>query len=119
MGAGLPIVATIKHLRETGDRLISIEGIFSGSVSFIFNMMAASPPSTFSEAVAAAAAKGFTEPDPRADLSGLDVARKVRLPPTAAVTEGHVCECMCCECDRARLPRAFSSKKSVASATGR
>jgi homoserine dehydrogenase len=76
VGAGLPIIATLKHLRETGDKIISVEGIFSGTLSYIFNAFGTDDRS-FSEIVEEARERGFTEPDPRDDLSGMDVARKV------------------------------------------
>jgi len=76
VGAGLPIIATLKHLRETGDKIISIEGIFSGTLSYLFNAFG-TDDRTFSTIVTEAKQAGFTEPDPREDLSGLDVARKV------------------------------------------
>ncbi len=76
MGAGLPVMGTLKHLLETGDKIIKIEGILSGTLSYIFNTFGDGRP--FSEVVADAKAKGYTEPDPRDDLNGTDVARKVR-----------------------------------------
>lgn len=76
VGAGLPIIATLKHLRETGDKIISIEGIFSGTLSYLFNAFGTDDRS-FSTIVTEAKEAGFTEPDPREDLSGMDVARKV------------------------------------------
>ena len=75
VGAGLPVLATLKHLRETGDAVLAIDGILSGTLSHVLREVAAGVP--FSAAVAAAAAAGYTEADPRADLSGADVARKV------------------------------------------
>ncbi|GJP81058.1 hypothetical protein CLOP_g11238 [Closterium sp. NIES-67] len=75
VGAGLPIVATLKGLLDTGDHMHRIEGIFSGTLSYIFNNFDGSKP--FSQIVAEARANGFTEPDPRDDLEGMDVARKV------------------------------------------
>lgn len=75
VGAGLPIIATLKGLRETGDKVNKVEGIFSGTLSYLFNTM--KPGMSFSEAVADAKANGYTEPDPRDDLAGMDVARKV------------------------------------------
>ncbi|CAI5971248.1 unnamed protein product [Closterium sp. NIES-65] len=75
VGAGLPIVATLKGLLDTGDHIHRIEGIFSGTLSYIFNSFDGSKP--FSQIVAEARANGFTEPDPRDDLEGMDVARKV------------------------------------------
>ncbi|KAL0391642.1 UNVERIFIED_CONTAM: Bifunctional aspartokinase/homoserine dehydrogenase, chloroplastic [Sesamum radiatum] len=72
VGAGLPIISTLQGLLETGDKILRIEGIFSGTLSYIFNNARA-----FSEVVEAAKQAGYTEPDPRDDLSGTDVARKV------------------------------------------
>ncbi|XP_031488783.1 bifunctional aspartokinase/homoserine dehydrogenase 1, chloroplastic-like [Nymphaea colorata] len=75
VGAGLPIISTLRGLLETGDRVLRIEGIFSGTLSYIFNNFAGEQQ--FSEVVAEAKDSGYTEPDPRDDLSGMDVARKV------------------------------------------
>ncbi|KAJ6825087.1 bifunctional aspartokinase/homoserine dehydrogenase 1, chloroplastic-like isoform X2 [Iris pallida] len=75
VGAGLPIISTLQGLLETGDKILSIEGIFSGTLSYIFNNFKGTR--TFSDVVAEAKEAGFTEPDPREDLSGTDVARKV------------------------------------------
>ena len=75
VGAGLPIIVTLRDLRETGDEIRRIEGIFSGTLAYLFNVWDGSQP--FSAVVRDAKAKGFTEPDPRDDLSGMDVARKL------------------------------------------
>ncbi len=75
VGAGLPIIHTLRDLVETGDEMRRIEGVFSGTLSFIFNSLDGSR--AFSEVVRDAHARGFTEPDPRDDLSGTDVARKL------------------------------------------
>ncbi|CAA7402698.1 unnamed protein product [Spirodela intermedia] len=75
VGAGLPIISTLRGLLETGDKILQIEGIFSGTLSYIFNNFAGER--SFSAVVAEAKQSGFTEPDPRDDLSGTDVARKV------------------------------------------
>jgi aspartokinase/homoserine dehydrogenase 1 len=75
VGAGLPIIQTLRDLRETGDEITRIEGIFSGTLAYLFNVYDGSE--TFSSIVHAAKAKGYTEPDPRDDLSGMDVARKL------------------------------------------
>ncbi|GAB2217231.1 hypothetical protein Drorol1_Dr00000403 [Drosera rotundifolia] len=75
VGAGLPIISTLRGLLETGDKILSIEGIFSGTLSYIFNNFKGGR--YFSEVVAKAKQAGYTEPDPRDDLSGTDVARKV------------------------------------------
>ncbi len=74
MGAGLPVIQTLKDLVETGDEIRSISGIFSGTLAYLFNLFDGTRP--FSEIVREAKAKGYTEPDPRDDLSGTDVARK-------------------------------------------
>jgi aspartokinase/homoserine dehydrogenase 1 len=75
VGAGLPIIVTLRDLRETGDEIRRIEGIFSGTLAYLFNVWDGAQP--FSAIVRDAKAKGFTEPDPRDDLSGMDVARKL------------------------------------------
>lgn len=75
VGAGLPIINTLRELVRTGDKVIEIEGILSGTLSFIFNTF--SSERTFSKVVLEAKNRGYTEPDPRDDLSGLDVARKL------------------------------------------
>ncbi len=75
VGAGLPILQTARDLVETGDQVQRVEGIFSGTLSFLFNVWDGSTP--FSDVVKDAKQKGYTEPDPRDDLSGMDVARKL------------------------------------------
>jgi aspartokinase/homoserine dehydrogenase 1 len=75
VGAGLPVIHTLRDLRETGDEIIRIEGIFSGTLAYLFNVFDGSE--SFSSIVHAAKEKGYTEPDPRDDLSGMDVARKL------------------------------------------
>ena len=75
VGAGLPIMQTLRDLRETGDEIRQVEGIFSGTLAYLFNVWDGSQP--FSAIVRDAKAKGYTEPDPRDDLSGTDVARKL------------------------------------------
>ena len=76
IGAGLPIVSTLRTLRASGDEVRVVQGIFSGTMSFLFNTW--DPNTTpFSTVVLAAKEAGYTEPDPRDDLNGLDVARKV------------------------------------------
>ena len=75
VGAGLPIIHTLRDLRGTGDEITQIEGIFSGTLAYLFNVFDGSE--SFSSIVRAAKAKGYTEPDPRDDLSGIDVARKL------------------------------------------
>lgn len=74
VGAGLPIIVTLKDLRETGDTIEKVEGMVSGTLSWLFSSYDGKTP--FSELVKKAKAMGYTEPDPRDDLSGMDVARK-------------------------------------------
>jgi aspartokinase/homoserine dehydrogenase 1 len=75
VGAGLPVIQTLRDLRETGDDITGIEGIFSGTLAYLFNVFDGTE--AFSSIVRAAKLKGYTEPDPRDDLSGMDVARKL------------------------------------------
>ena len=75
VGAGLPVIQTLRDLLDTGDTLESVEGIFSGTLAWLFNRYDGSQP--FSQLVGEALALGYTEPDPRDDLSGTDVARKL------------------------------------------
>jgi bifunctional aspartokinase / homoserine dehydrogenase 1 len=75
VGAGLPVIQTLRDLRETGDEIVSIEGIFSGTLAYLFNVYDGTQP--FSAIVREAKQRGYTEPDPRDDLSGTDVARKL------------------------------------------
>ena len=77
VGAGLPVLSTLRRLRGCGDSLLTLEGVFSGSLSYLFNQYDGSRP--FSALLAEARALGYTEPDPRADLSGEDVARKLLI----------------------------------------
>ncbi len=75
VGAGLPIIGTINDLRNSGDKILKIEAVLSGTLNFIFNELSESV--TFSEAVRRAKEQGYSEPDPRIDLSGTDVVRKL------------------------------------------
>jgi aspartokinase/homoserine dehydrogenase 1 len=75
VGAGLPIIHTLRDLLDTGDEVLRIEGVLSGTLSYIFNTFDGRKP--FSQVVGEAHARGYTEPDPRDDLSGMDVARKL------------------------------------------
>ena len=77
VGAGLPVLTTLNDLINSGDRILRIEGVLSGSLSFIFNSY--KEGMKFSEIVKEAGKRGFTEPDPRIDLSGKDVARKLLI----------------------------------------
>merc|ERR1719399_1165752 len=75
VGAALPVILTIQDFNQTGDEIHMVQGIFSGTLSYIFNVMSATGR-PFSDVVAEAVANGFTEPDPRDDLFGADVQRK-------------------------------------------
>ncbi|RYZ73128.1 MAG: bifunctional aspartate kinase/homoserine dehydrogenase I, partial [Lysobacteraceae bacterium] len=75
VGAGLPVISTLRDLVDTGDAVTSVEGILSGTLAWLFNRYDGSVP--FSELVSQARELGYTEPDPRDDLSGTDVARKL------------------------------------------
>lgn len=75
VGAGLPIIGTINDLRNSGDKILKIEAVLSGTLNFIFNEISADVP--FSETVLRAKEQGYSEPDPRIDLSGTDVVRKL------------------------------------------
>ena len=77
VGAALPIISTLQDLTDTGDRVHSVQGIFSGTLAYLFNVYDGSTP--FSKIVRSARDSGYTEPDPRDDLSGMDVARKLTI----------------------------------------
>ena len=77
VGAGLPIINTINNLRNSGDKILKIEAVLSGTVNFIFNTLSSDVP--FSATVKLAKERGYSEPDPRVDLSGNDVARKITI----------------------------------------
>ncbi|KAJ5092837.1 Homoserine dehydrogenase [Penicillium angulare] len=83
VGAGMPIISTIKELVQTGDEVTRIEGVFSGTMSFLFNCFApisnTGSNAKWSDIVKQAKELGYTEPDPRDDLNGLDVARKLTI----------------------------------------
>ncbi len=77
VGAGLPIITTLRDLIDTGDEVRSVEGILSGTLAYLFNVYDGT--TAFSEIVRVANESGYTEPDPREDLSGMDVARKLTI----------------------------------------
>ena len=77
VGAGLPVIDTYHKLIESGDRVDRIEGLLSGTLGFVLSEVSAGVP--FSVAVRAAMSRGYTEPDPREDLSGMDVGRKALI----------------------------------------
>ncbi|MDC8003143.1 bifunctional aspartate kinase/homoserine dehydrogenase I [Aureisphaera galaxeae] len=77
VGAGLPVINTLKNLINSGDKITSIQAVLSGSLNFVFNNF--SSDNTFYDIVKQAQDEGYTEPDPRIDLSGVDVARKILI----------------------------------------
>ncbi len=77
VGAGLPIINTLKNLVASGDKVTSILAVLSGSLNFVFNNF--SDKKNFHDTVKQAQFEGYTEPDPRIDLSGIDVARKILI----------------------------------------
>ena len=77
VGAGLPIINTLQGLLTGGDEILEIQGILSGTLSYLFNSF--DGQTLFSSLVSSAREKGFTEPDPREDLNGMDVARKMLI----------------------------------------
>lgn len=77
VGAGLPVISTLSDLLKSGDRILKIEAVLSGTLSFIFNSWREGH--SFSDIVKSAQEKGYTEPDPRDDLNGVDVARKLLI----------------------------------------
>tara|TARA_R110000868_G_scaffold254496_5_gene511088 strand:- start:1753 stop:4197 length:2445 start_codon:yes stop_codon:yes gene_type:complete len=77
VGAGLPIIDTLNNLMASGDKIISIQAVLSGSLNFVFNNF--NDTTKFYDVVKQAGAEGYTEPDPRIDLSGVDVARKILI----------------------------------------
>lgn len=77
VGAGLPIIDTLKHLIASGDKILKIQAVLSGSLNFVFNNF--NNTTTFNSIVKQAQEEGYTEPDPKIDLSGIDVARKILI----------------------------------------
>ncbi len=75
VGAGLPLISTINDLKRSGDRIVRIEAVLSGTLNYIFNTLSSEIP--LSKAIRLSKEKGFSEPDPRIDLSGVDVVRKL------------------------------------------
>ena len=84
VGAGLPVIENLQNLLNAGDELVRFSGILSGSLSFIFGKL--DEGLSLSAATLQARANGYTEPDPRDDLSGMDVARKLLIPRARPVT---------------------------------
>ncbi|GLB42242.1 putative homoserine dehydrogenase [Lyophyllum shimeji] len=91
VGAGLPVISTLKDLVITGDKVIKVEGVFSGTMSYIFNEFSTGKPDgpAFSSVVNVAREKGYTEPHPADDLNGFDVARKLTILSRTIQTGSH------------------------------
>ncbi len=77
VGAGLPVIGTLNDLLRSGDQVNRIEAVLSGTLNFVFNNYTGEQ--TFAEVVKQAQEEGYTEPDPRLDLSGMDVMRKIMI----------------------------------------
>lgn len=107
VGAGLPVISTLNDLVKSGDKITAIEAVLSGSLNFIFNHYDGHRP--FAEIVQQAQEEGYTEPDPRVDLSGLDVKRKLLILMREAGIE---CE-MSAVKDKPFLPEAIFKSKTI------
>lgn len=107
VGAGLPIIDTLKNLRASGDKVLKIQAVLSGSLNFVFNTF--NEKTTFYEVVKKAQEEGYTEPDPRIDLSGIDVMRKILI---LARESGYVLEIEDIK-NNPFLPKESMAEKSI------
>ena len=110
VGAGLPVISTLNDLILSGDRILKIEGVLSGSLSYIFNTFSAETP--FSQVVRQARKRGYTEPDPRVDLNGIDVRRKLIILAretglSLEASEVHIDNILPDDCQQAKTVDAF------------
>ena len=105
VGAGLPVIDTLSHLITSGDKINKIQAVLSGSLNFIFNNFNAK--TTFCNVVKQAQEEGYTEPDPRIDLSGIDVARKILI---LARESGYQIELSDLETDNFLTDKAMKAK---------
>jgi aspartokinase/homoserine dehydrogenase 1 len=105
VGAGLPVIDTLSHLITSGDKVNTIQAVLSGSLNFIFNNF--NSKTTFYDVVKQAQEEGYTEPDPRIDLSGIDVARKVLI---LARESGHNIELSDLETDNFLTDKAMKAE---------
>ncbi len=104
VGAGLPVISVLEDLKDTGDQILKIEAVLSGTLSYIFNTFTAAK--SFAKVVQQAKEQGYTEPDPREDLSGTDVARKAVILARLAGTD--------CELDDVNITALMSDAASDA-----
>jgi aspartokinase/homoserine dehydrogenase 1 len=107
VGAGLPLVDTLLQLHHSHDRITRIKGVFSGSMSFLFNTFSANDRN-FTDVLSEAQSSGYTEPDPREDLNGMDVARKLLILARTVEVKAEISEVSI----QNLIPEAFQNEQS-------